>query len=430
MNKKQVIVDFINQVKKEQFIPEYCHNLKGAKNKVFYSGPLMDDDELVEAIDSLLFGKWFSSGEKVYKFEQEFSKKINQKYSVMVNSGSSANLVMIAALKKHFKWVDTDEILLSVVGFPTTLNPIIQNNLKPVFVDIEYNTLNFDLDLLEKKITSNTKAIFISPVLGNPPDMDKLLEISNKYGIQLIMDGCDSFGSKWKDKDLCEYAIATSCSFYPAHHITTGEGGMVSSNIEEIVKLARSFSWWGRDCFCIGPANLLKNGSCNCRFSNWIKELPYQIDHKYFFTQIGYNLKPLDLQGGIGLAQLKKSDKFHEIRKTNKKTIQSILESIKSLKFPSQDERADVSWFGVPVICDSYLSKNKLVNYLESNGIQTRNYFAGNILLHPAYSHLEHWSNYPNANGVLEKVFFIGCSPTITSDNIEYIREVISKYEN
>ena len=430
MNKKQVIVDFINQVKKEQFIPEYCHNLKGAKNKVFYSGPLMDDDELVEAIDSLLFGKWFSSGEKVYKFEQEFSKKINQKYSVMVNSGSSANLVMIAALKKHFKWVDTDEILLSVVGFPTTLNPIIQNNLKPVFVDIEYNTLNFDLDLLEKKITSNTKAIFISPVLGNPPDMDKLLEISNKYGIQLIMDGCDSFGSKWKDKDLCEYAIATSCSFYPAHHITTGEGGMVSSNVEEIVKLARSFSWWGRDCFCVGPANLLKNGSCNCRFSNWIKELPYQIDHKYFFTQIGYNLKPLDLQGGIGLAQLKKSDGFHEIRKTNKKTIQTILETIKTLKFPTQDERADVSWFGVPIICDSYLSKNKLVNYLESNGIQTRNYFAGNILLHPAYSHLEHWSNYPNANGVLEKVFFIGCSPTITSDNIEYIKEVISKYEN
>ena len=430
MNKKQVIVDFINQVKKEQFIPEYCHNLKGAKNKVFYSGPLMDDDELVEAIDSLLFGKWFSSGEKVYKFEQEFSKKINQKYSIMVNSGSSANLVMIAALKKHFKWVDTDEILLSVVGFPTTLNPIIQNNLKPVFVDIEYNTLNFDLDLLEKKITSNTKAIFISPVLGNPPDMDKLLEISNKYGIQLIMDGCDSFGSKWKDKDLCEYAIATSCSFYPAHHITTGEGGMVSSNVEEIVKLARSFSWWGRDCFCVGPANLLKNGSCNCRFSNWIKELPYQIDHKYFFTQIGYNLKPLDLQGGIGLAQLKKSDGFHEIRKTNKKTIQTILETIKTLKFPTQDERADVSWFGVPIICDSYLSKNKLVNYLESNGIQTRNYFAGNILLHPAYSHLEHWSNYPNANGVLEKVFFIGCSPTITSDNIEYIKEVISKYEN
>jgi CDP-6-deoxy-D-xylo-4-hexulose-3-dehydrase len=210
MNKKQVIIDFINQVKKEQFIPEYCHNLKGVRNKVFYSGPLMDDDELVEAIDSLLFGKWFSSGEKVYKFEQEFSKKINQKYSVMVNSGSSANLVMIAALKKHFKWVDTDEILLSVVGFPTTLNPIIQNNLKPVFVDIEYNTLNFDLDELIKKITLNTKAIFVSPVLGNPPDMDRLIEIAKTHKLEIIMDGCDSFGSKWKGKDLCEYAVATS----------------------------------------------------------------------------------------------------------------------------------------------------------------------------------------------------------------------------
>ena len=140
MNKKEIIKEFLNKVKQIQFIPEYCHNLKGSRNKVFYSGPLMDDEELIEAIDSLLFGKWFSSGEKVYKFEQEFSKKINQKYSVMVNSGSSANLVMIAALKKYFKWQDNDEIILSVVGFPTTLNPIIQTGLKPVFLDIEYST--------------------------------------------------------------------------------------------------------------------------------------------------------------------------------------------------------------------------------------------------------------------------------------------------
>lgn len=429
MNKKELIGEFLDKVRETQFIPEYCHNLKGDKNKVFYSGPLMDDDELIEAIDSILFGKWFSSGEKVYKFEQEFSKKINQKYSVMVNSGSSANLVMIAALKKYFKWEDNSEIILSVVGFPTTLNPIIQNNLNPIFIDIEYKTLNFDLDELIKKITPKTRGIFVSPVLGNPPDIDRLIEISKQYNIHLILDGCDSLGSKWNGKNLCEYAIASSCSFYPAHHITTGEGGMVSSNIEEIVKLARSFSWWGRDCYCVGPTNLLKNGSCNCRFSNWIKELPYQIDHKYFFTQIGYNLKPLDLQGGIGLAQLKKLDNFHKLRKINKNKIQEILKSIKNLKFPNQDIRSDVSWFGVPIVCESYLEKTKLVNYLESNGIQTRNYFAGNILLHPAYSHLEHWVNYPKANGVLEKIFFIGCSPTITDENIEYIKQVISKYE-
>ena len=297
---------------KPKYLPNF-DKFEPGKDYVLYSGQLWDEKEIELALKSFLTGKWVTAGENCEKFQMRFSKKFNVKQSHMVNSGSSANLVMIAALKKHFKWVDTDEILLSVVGFPTTLNPIVQNNLKPVFVDIEYDTLNFDLDELVKKITSNTKAIFVSPVLGNPPDMDRLIEIAKTHKLEIIMDGCDSFGSKWKGKDLCEYAIASSCSFYPAHHITTGEGGMVSSNIEEIVKLARSFSWWGRDCFCIGPANLLKNGSCNCRFSNWIKELPYQIDHKYFFTQIGYNLKPLDLQGGIGLAQLKKSDKFHEI---------------------------------------------------------------------------------------------------------------------
>jgi CDP-6-deoxy-D-xylo-4-hexulose-3-dehydrase len=229
---------------------------------------------------------------------------------------------------------------------------------------------------------------------------------------------------------LDEYAIATSCSFYPAHHITTGEGGMVSSNVEEIVKLARTFAWWGRDCYCVGPANLLKNGSCNCRFSQWIKELPYEIDHKYFFSQIGYNLKPLDLQGGIGLAQLKKADGIHESRKKNKDTIQNILSKIKGLRFPTKYDKADVSWFGVPVICESFEQKSKLVIYLETNGIQTRNYFAGNILLHPAYTHLESWKNYPNATNVLGNVFFLGSSPTLTQNNLDYIKEIIEKYEN
>lgn len=429
-NKRQLILNFLEKIKKNYFIPEYCHNQKNNINKIYYSGPSFSEEELVEAIDSLLFGKWLSSGEKVYRFEREFSKTVNQKHSLMVNSGSSANLIMISALKKYFNWIDTDEILISVVGFPTTLNPIIQNNLVPIFVDIEYDTLNFDLKQLNSKITPNTKAVFVSPVLGNPPNIDLLVEICNKHNIKIIIDGCDSYGSKWDEKYLNEYGIATSCSFYPSHHITTGEGGMISSNIEEIIKLARTFSWWGRDCYCLGTANLLKNGTCNCRFSQWIKELPYEIDHKYFFTQIGYNLKPLDLQGGIGLAQLKKAESFHKIRKENKIKIEKIFSKIKNIKFPTVHPKADVSWFGVPIICDSHKQKHKLVSYLESNGIQTRNYFAGNILLHPAYSHLENWKNYPNATTVLEKVFFVGCSPTINQDNINYIEEVISKYEN
>lgn len=430
MENKLLIKEFLNKVKENNFIPQSCHNLKNDNNRVYYSGPLMDDDELIEVIDSLLFGKWLSSGEKVHKFEKEFSKKVKQKHSVMVNSGSSANLVMIAAMKKYFKWNDDSEILLSVVGFPTTLNPIIQNNLKPVFVDIEYDTLNFDLQALENKITPNTKAIFISPVLGNPPDFDKLIEISEKHNIHLILDGCDSLGSKWRDKELTEYATISSCSFYPAHHITTGEGGMVSSNIKELIDLSRSFAWWGRDCYCVGPANLLSCGTCNKRFSKWIDELPYDIDHKYYFTQIGYNLKPLDLQGGLGLAQLKKLNKFHEDRKKNKKDIQQILSSISNISFPIEHKYAEVGWFGVPIICDSYLTKSKLVKHFETNNIQTRNYFAGNILLHPAYKHLDSWKYYPNANSVLENVFFIGCAPSISENDKKYIQKVVTDYEN
>lgn len=431
MTKKDKILNFINSLEQEEntFIPQFCHNLKDTKNKVYYGGPSYTKEELVEAIDTLLFGKWLASGENVARFEKEFSKRINEKYSVMVNSGSSANLVMIAALKKYFNWQDNDEILVSVVGFPTTLNPIIQNNLKPVFVDIEFETLNFDLGQLQEKISKNTKAIFISPVLGNPPDFDKLIEISKKHNIELILDGCDSFGSKWNGRHLNEYCVASSCSFYPAHHLTTGEGGMVSSNIEEIINLARSFAWWGRDCYCVGSCNLLKNGTCNARFSNWIKEVPYNIDHKYFFTQIGYNLKPLDIQGSIGLVQLKKMHEFHDARVRNKNKIQNILSKIRNLQFPSVFKNADVSWFGVPVICNSYLLKNNLVNYLEENGVQTRNYFAGNILLHPAYKYLEDWKHYPNANAVLEKVFFVGCSPTISENNIKYLESVIDKYD-
>ena len=432
-NRKEKISSFLKSLEESEnlSIPQFCYNTKSNSNpkKVFYGGPSYSDEEIVEAIDSLLFGKWLVSGEKVAVFEKAFSKKINQKHSVMVNSGSSANLVMIAALKKYFSWQDNDEILVSVVGFPTTLNPIIQNNLKPVFVDIEFNTLNFCLKELESKITNNTKAIFISPVLGNPPDMDILVEISKKYNIHLILDGCDSFGSKWDNKYLNEYCVSSSCSFYPAHHLTTGEGGMVSSNIEEIINIARSLAWWGRDCYCIGSCNLLSNGSCNKRFSNWITEIPYEIDHKYYFTNIGYNLKPLDLQGAIGLVQLKKMEEFEIARKNNKQKIQSYLNNIKNISFPISLEKSDVSWFGVPIICDSFSIKSKFVSFLEKNGVQTRNYFAGNILLHPAYKNIDNWENYPNANQVLEKIFFIGCSPTINKSNLDYISLLLNSYE-
>jgi CDP-6-deoxy-D-xylo-4-hexulose-3-dehydrase len=430
---KKDINIFINSLKEKynKNIPQFCHNLNTLENKVYYGGPFFDDSEIVAAIETLLFGKWGSGGEKCAEFEREFSKKINQKFSIFCNSGSSANLLLIAACKEYFKWENNDCIAVSAVGFPTTTSSIIHNGLKPIFVDIEWNTLNFNLDELEQKIIQNNKikGIFISPVLGNPPDFDKLLEMSEKYNVKLLLDNCDSLGSKWNGKYLNEYCVASSCSFYPAHEITTLEGGMVSSNYEEIVKIARSFSSWGRSCYCVGSCNLLPNGVCNKRFSNWIPQFPtLTLDHKYVFERIGWNLKPLDLQAAIGIEQLKKLNYICESRKNNCNKIQEIFKIIDGIKFPKILPFTDWVPFGTPIICANKEQKNKLVIFLERNGIQTRNYFAGNLLIHPGYNHLDDYLKYPESNKVLDLIFFVGAAPTISSKNLEHIKNVINEF--
>lgn len=430
-----LIKELISSLGTEFKVLKYVYNsnrefIPGA-TPVYYSGPYWEEDEVVEAIKSLLIGNWLSSGEKVKTFENVFAHKINQRYAVMVNSGSSANLVMIAALKKFFNWKNDDEIIVSVVGFPTTLAPIIQNGLKPSFVDIEMRSLNFDLERIQEKITPRTKAIFASPVLGNPFDFDKLIEICKNNNIQLILDNCDSLGSKWRGKYLNEYSIASSNSFYPSHHISTGEGGMVVSNEKEIIRLARSFAWWGRDCFCVGAGNLIPNGSCGNRFDKWLDGYDGIIDHKYVFTNVGYNLKPLDLQGAIGLVQMNKFDEIHRQRKISKKVIGSLLEKyIPGVRVPTEIENSETSWFGTPIICESRSLKDKLVDYLENKKIQTRNYFAGNILLHPGYKHLGDFKDYPEANQVLERVFFIGASPHYNQEIFDYIELCLKEFKN
>ena len=406
---------------KEQFIP--------GKDSVYYSGPYWDDSEARELIYSIMKGKWLSSGEKVNKFEHEFSKKFKFKHSVMVNSGSSANLVMFAALKKHFGWQDGDEIIVCACGFATTVAPIVQNGLKPVFVDIDWSDLNWDLNQIQEKISSRTVAAISSPVLGNPYDIGKFVDLCRRNSIAVIADNCDSLGSKWNDNYLTDYAVAASCSFYPAHHICTIEGGMVSSNIKEIVDLARSFAWWGRDCYCVGQQNLLSCGTCGKRFDKWLDGYDGIVDHKYIFSNMGYNLKPLDLQGGVGSVQLTKFEEIHRIRRENKKTIGNILESISGVRVVGERSEAETSWFGVPIICETKELKETLVAHLEKNKVQTRNYFAGNILLHPGYSHLDDASKYPNANQVLNKVFFLGCSPTINSAMIDYIKQIVDSFK-
>lgn len=411
--------------------PKYVKNYNNFVEGDFvqYSGQIWDEKETYVALDTFLNGAWITAGEKVSEFQEAFSKKFNVAYSHMVNSGSSANLVLIATAKKVYKWNDKDEIIVSPVGFPTTIAPISQNNLTPVFIDIELNTLNFNVELIESKITSRTRAIFVSPVLGNPPDMDLLLEICHKHGLILLGDNCDSLGTIWNGKLITDYYAAWTTSFYPAHHISTGEGGMVSSNDEVFIKEARSISWWGRDCYCVGANNLLSCGTCGKRFDTWLNDYDGIIDHKYLFTNMGYNLKPLDLQGAIGIEQLKKFDSFESSRRTYKVAIQKFIEdNISGTRVINPLPKANPSWFGVPIYCETQDLKEFLVSHFESNKIQTRNYFSGNILLHPGFKHLGDFRLYPNANLALSNVFFIGCSPLYNEKVLSYIEKVCKKW--
>jgi len=427
-----ISIESIKELINNHNIPYVYNNKKfiPGKTPVYYSGPFWDDLEIASAINSLLNGKWIVSGENVHKFENKFSKKFNVKFSHMVNSGSSANLILIAGLKKRFGWEDDDEIILSPVGFPTTISVVYQNKLKPIFVDIEWNTLNFDLNQIESKITPKTRGIFVSPVLGNPPNLDVLIELCDKYNLKLIGDNCDSLGSKWDGKYLNEYYVAFSNSFYPAHHISTGEGGMVCTNDELLNKLFISMSWWGRDCYCVGAANLLSCGTCGKRFDNWLENYDGIIDHKYVFNDMGYNLKPIDLQGAIGVVQLDKFEEIERKRKISKQTIENIfINNIDGIYTPSTLEKSDVCWFGTPFICEDKKMKESLVAFLEENKIQTRNYFAGNILLHNGYSFLDDYKNYPEANKVLDKVFFVGSAPHYSDEIFEYVEETIKKFK-
>lgn len=430
---EEQLQEVIENIGKEHSVLRYVYN-NGSKfvpgvSPVYYSGPYFDNEEIIQATKTLLTGSWLSSGEEVRKFEIAFSRKINQKNGLMVNSGSSANLILITAVKKHLNWNDGDEIITSVVGFPTTVAPIAQNNLVPVFIDIEMNSLNFDLDLIEHKITPKTKAIFLSPVLGNPPDMDRLVDICTKNNLTLLIDDCDSLGSKWNDVYLNEYAYASSFSFYPSHHLCTGQGGMVTSNDLGLMKIARSLALWSRECFCYGAGNLLPNGACGNRFDKHLENYDGIIDHKYVFSTMGYNLQPLDLQGSMGLVQLKKFDEIHIKRRISKEKISGYFENNLDVHIPKELSNAETSWFGTPVVCKTKEYKERLVAYLEEKKIQTRHYFAGNLLLHPGYKHLGNWKEYPEANKVLSHVFFVGASPQYNSDVFDYFEKVIKEFK-
>ena len=425
-----------------QYIEEKQANKTWTAGKDFvnYAGPHFSADEFVSAAESLL-GGWLVMGDKSLKFEREFPKQFGKDNGILTNSGSSSNLLMMASLtsKRGHNLPKGTKVLMPIAGFPTTLNPTLQVGFTPVFVDIELDTLNLNLDQVEKTLAADPdiRVITFAHVLGNPPNMDKVMELVKKYNLILLEDCCDALGSTYNDKPLGSFGEMSSCSFYPAHHMTMGEGGYVACNTYEQEVILRSFREWGRGCYCVGPeANKLKCGTCGNRFKEWIPTMPGEIfDHKYVYDEIGYNLKPIELQGAMGLVQLEKLDEIHRLRRLNYALLFDIYKKYEEFFYlPRPQAKSHPSWFAFPLTIreSAPFKRTDIVDYLEENLIQTRPYFAGNIMLQPAYSHIMDpqlaKDNFPVATMVMTNTYFHGTSPVITPEQIEYIGEKVDSF--
>lgn len=393
------------------------------------SGKILDEDDLFNLIDASL-DMWLTAGRFAQKFETEFPKFLGSKYCTLVNSGSSANLIAISTLtsyklgEKRLK--PGDEVISVAAGFPTTITPIIQNRLIPVFADVELGTYNIDVKQLEKAISDKTKAIFIAHTLGNPFNIDKVLEITKKYNLWLIEDNCDALGSKYNGKYIGTFGDISTFSFYPAHHITMGEGGAVLTDNPELYKIINSFRDWGRDCWC--PPG--KDNTCGKRFNWKLGDLPEGYDHKYIYSHLGYNLKATDFQAAVGLSQLKKLPQFIEKRKENFNLLYEGFKKEGLDKYfimPEWLPESDVSWFGFPLTIKEGVCFNRknLLEYLEENGVGTRLLFAGNILRQPAFKNSDikyrTVGDLENTNKIMMDTFWIGVWPGIDSIKISQV---------
>ena len=427
----------------EKYIKEK-HSKKSweaGKDWVQYAGPYFDSQEYVAAVKSLL-GEWLVLGADAIKFETKFPKLFGKEYGLLTNSGSSANLLMMLAMtsKRGLNLPKGTKVITPIAGFPTTINPIFQIGFTPIFVDIELKTLNLDLDGVEKACIENpdAKIITFAHVLGNPPDMNRLMDIVKKYNLILLEDCCDALGSTFEGKALGSFGEMASCSFYPAHHMTIGEGGFVACKDESTERIIRSFREWGRGCYCVGKQNLLECGTCNNRFSNWLPSLPNDLfDHKYTYEEIGYNLKPIEMQAAIGLVQMEKLKEIGEKRRENYKNLfTSFSKYEKYFHLHKAQDGADVDWFAFPITLkdDAPFKRSDICQFFEANKIQTRPYFAGNIMLQPAYAGMmdpkEVIENYPVARKVTTDTFFLGTSPVIDKAKTDYIESILDKFIN
>ncbi len=433
----QHLESFYMAVHESRHLSDFNHK----KPKISYAGRVFDEKEIINLVDSSL-DFWLTTGRYAEKFEREFAKFLGVKYCSLVNSGSSANLIAFMALTSP-KLGDRrikkgDEVITVSAGFPTTVAPIVQHGAVPVFVDISLPTYNIDCSHLEDALSDNTKAIMLAHTLGNPFDIQTIKDFCDKYNLWLIEDNCDALGSLYLLDGKWQYTgtfghIGTS-SFYPPHHITMGEGGAVYTNDLSLKKLIESFRDWGRDCWC--PSG--HDNTCKKRFNWQLGELPLGYDHKYIYSHFGYNLKVTDMQAAIGCAQLEKLPSFIEARKRNWQILREGLVDLDDyFILPAPTSNSEPSWFGfvLTVKEKAGFTRDEIVNYLESKGIQTRMLFAGNLIKHPCFDEMRKdktgyrvVGDLHNTDRIMRDTFWVGVYPGMTEEKLQYIIENIHNF--
>ena len=405
--------------------------------RINYAGRVFDEKELVNLVDSSL-DFWLTYGVYSKKFEQQLAEFLGIKYALLVNSGSSANLLAFMALTspllKERQINRGDEVITVAAGFPTTVAPIVQYGAVPVFVDVELGTANIDCSQLESACSTKTKAVFLAHTLGNPFDVKKVKDFCETRNLWLIEDNCDSLGSKYNGQFTGTFGDIGTSSFYPPHHMTMGEGGAVYTDDPLLKKIMLAMRDWGRDCWCDSG----KDNTCSKRFEGQYGTLPYGYDHKYVYCHFGYNLKATDLQAAIGCAQLEKLPGLIAKRKENYSYLYNALKDVRELSLFEKYPESEPSWFGFLITLKegATFSRNDIVRFLEERNIQTRNLFAGNITRHPCFETLVEGVDYriagelKNTDKIMNDSFWIGVYPRIMKDQLDYMMKTIKDYVN
>jgi CDP-6-deoxy-D-xylo-4-hexulose-3-dehydrase len=398
------------------------------------SGKVIDEEDVLWGIESMM-DAWLTAGRFSVKLERELARYFGSRFSLLVNSGSSANLLAFYALTSP-KLLDRaikpgDEIITVAAGFPTTINPLIQFGCIPVFIDVDIPYYNIKVEDIEKAISPKTKAIMIAHALGNPFNLSVVMAIAKKYNLWVVEDDCDSLGATYDGKKTGTFGDLATLSFYPAHHITMGEGGAVLVNNASLKKITESFRDWGRDCWC-APGT---DNTCGERYCQKLGELPEGYDHKYTYSHIGFNLKVSDMQAAVGLSQLTKADYFVSRRKENHAILSELFKEFEEhFILPKATENSEPSWFGfmLTIRKGSPIDRNKFVEYLEQNKIGTRLFFGGNLLRQPAYYNLNHRKidELTNTDLIMNNSFWLGVWPGLNQVHYDYIIDVVRNYIN